>query len=222
MPGAPGLTGAEKERLLRALEEDREFRYALMGLLGFQEILARITRLEEQVTRLEERFARLEERFANLEERYLRLEERVTRVEERLEELSRAVRDLAAKVVALGHRYGLATEETFRSAVQYMLEDLLGEYEVRRWIYYDSEGIVFGHPSVVEVDLLVKDNIHVLVEYKSIADRADVAELHRIGLLYEKASGVRPRLLLVAPGYTRRARELAESLGVEIRGQPVD
>ncbi|WP_338248288.1 hypothetical protein [Pyrodictium abyssi] len=33
-PGAVSLSDAEKERLLRALEEDRGFRYALMGLLG--------------------------------------------------------------------------------------------------------------------------------------------------------------------------------------------
>ena len=29
--------------------------------------------------------------------------------------------------------------------------------EVERWITDDEEGIVFGHPSKVEVDLIVKD-----------------------------------------------------------------
>ena len=214
--------GALREELLRLLEEDREFRYALMGLLGYREVLDRITRLEERFARLEERYQKLEERFARLEERHQRLEERVARLEESLERLSRAVQELAAKIMALGHRYGLATEEAFRSAVKYLVEDLLKEYRVSKWATLDREGVVFGHPAVIEVDVLVKDNVHILVEYKSLADRADVAELYRIGRLYEKETGVKPRLLLVAPGYRRRAKELADELGVEIRGEPVD
>ena len=246
-----------REELLRLVEGDRELRYALMGLLGYREVLERITRLEERFARLEERFLgleervarleerfaelekkfleleerfarleeryqRLEERFAKLEERVTRLEERVLRVEERLEQLSRAVQELAAKVMALGHRYGLATEEAFRDAVKYLIEDLLKEYKVGKWVTMDREGVVFGHPAVIEVDVLIKDDVHILVEYKSMADRADVAELYRIGMLYEKETRVKPRLLLVAPGYRRRAKELADTLGVEIRGEPVD
>ena len=42
------LSIEEKKRFLKALEEDLEFRYAVMGLLGFKEILDRITRLEER------------------------------------------------------------------------------------------------------------------------------------------------------------------------------
>ena len=251
------LSEAEKARILRALEEDRGFRLAVMGLLGFQELLERFARLEERQQRLEERFAeleerqqrleeefkrlyerqlrleeefkKLEERFARieerqqrLEERFLKLEERVAKLEERLEELSEAVRELTGKLMALGYRYGIATEKVFRDSIKYLVEDLLREYRVTPWSYYDSEGIVFGHPSVIEVDLLVKDNIHILVEYKALADRSDVAELYRIGRLYEKVTGVKPRLLLVAPGYTRRARELADRLGVELRGEQVD
>lgn len=64
------LNSAEKERFLRALEEDREFRHAVMGLLGFREVLERITRLED-------RFARLEEEFLELRKAQQRLEERV-------------------------------------------------------------------------------------------------------------------------------------------------
>jgi len=66
-----------KEEFLRLLDEDREFRYAVMGRLGFTELLERFARLEE-------RQAALEERQAALEERQQRLEERVARVEEEL------------------------------------------------------------------------------------------------------------------------------------------
>ena len=110
----------------------------------------------------------------------------------------------------------------FRNSVKYLVEDLLKEYRIRLWSYYDSEWIVSGHPSVVEIDVLVRDDIHVLVEYKAFANRSDVAELYCIGKLCEKVTGIRPRLLLVAPGYTRKTLVLAEQLGVELRGGQVD
>lgn len=62
------LSAEEKKKFIRALEEDQEFRYAIAGMLGYREILDRITSIGERQTRLEERFARLEERFASLEE----------------------------------------------------------------------------------------------------------------------------------------------------------
>ncbi len=40
-----------------------------MGLLGFKEVLDRITKLEEGHLRLEERITRVEERMVKLEER---------------------------------------------------------------------------------------------------------------------------------------------------------
>ncbi len=210
----------------RQLHLEEEFKRLVERQQRLEERFARLEaefkRLEERFARLEERYQQLEERVARLEERQLRLEERVLAVEERLEDLARAVRELTAKVIALGHRYGLATEEALRSAPKYLVEDLLREYAVKRWTHYDSEGIVYGHPSIVEVDVLVRDGIHVLLEFKSFADRGDVAELYRIGVLYERVEGVKPRLLLAAAGYTARARELAERLGVELRGELVE
>jgi len=258
-----------KRQILKLLKEDEEFRYAVAGLIGLEEVLKaikslqeqvaehtsairslqehvvkleerfakleeryakleeRYAKLEEQVLQLEERFARLEERFAMLEERFVKIEERLLEAEKRMEgavlSLQRSMEKVTAHLAALGRRYGLFTEDAFREAVKYLVEDLLKEYEVRRWIYYDSEGLVFGHPSVVEVDVLIKDGEHILVEYKADIERGDVAELARQGKLYEKATGVKPKLLLVGPTASKRAVELARELGVEIRtGEVMD
>ena len=223
------LSGAEKERLLRALEEDREFRYALMGLLGFREVLERITRIEERQQRLEERQQRLEERMARieeliagllerqtrleeaqrrLEERQARLEERMTRVEERLEKLDRTV-------ITIAHRFGALSEQAFREAIKGILENYFGA-TARRWSAYDSEGLVYGYPSIVEVDVVIKDGVHILVEVKSRADTGDILELARIARLYEAVEGAKPRLAIVAGYATRRALEAAKKLGVEL------
>ena len=231
------LSRAEKERILRALEEDREFRYALMGLLGFREVLERITRLEERFSRLEERqlrleerqqrleeeFRRLEERFAQLEERFAKLEERVARLEEgqrelreRQDRLEERMDNLWRLVVSLAHRLGVVSEETLREAFRAVVEEELGAGRVERWVTRDEEGIVYGHPAVVEADLLIRDGAHILVEIKSRVSRADVAELYRIGLLYERKQGVKPRLVAIGGLVDPDAERLARELGVRI------
>ena len=260
------LSREERERILKTIEEDREFRYALMGLLGFREILDRITRLEEHFARLEERqqkleermvkleerqqkleenqqrleerFAKLEERFARLEERYQKLEERVARLEERQQRLEERQQKLEERMLKLeermlgveeelrdtrrvlnviAHRFGILAEESFREAMKYVVEETLGVARVEKKTLYDDKGIVYGYPSLIDIDLVVRDNVHILVEVKSRVSRSDVAELYRIGQVYEEKTGVKPKLVIVAGFIDRGVRELARKLGVEIR-----
>ena len=48
-----------KSRILRMLKEDEEFRYAVAGLIGLEEILKRLDRHEEEITRLREDMVKL-------------------------------------------------------------------------------------------------------------------------------------------------------------------
>ena len=93
-----------KERVLRLLESDREFRYAVMGLLGFQELLERFSRLEERQQRLEERFASIEERQLRLEEEFRKLEERFARIEERQQKLEERFAQLEERFARIEER----------------------------------------------------------------------------------------------------------------------
>jgi len=204
--------------LLRALEEDREFRYALMGLLGFRELLERFAKLEERQQRLEERQQALEERFARLEERQQRLEERLAKLEERLARLEEEQRETRRIVTVIAHRFGVISEDAFREAMKFVVEDALGAGEVERWSHYDSEGVVYGHPAVVEVDVMVRgDGTHVLLEVKSRVSRGDVLELSRIGELYERVVGVKPKLVIVGGFVDKGVLKLAKKLGVEVK-----
>jgi hypothetical protein len=56
----------------------------------------------------------------------------------------------------------------------------------------DGEGVVYGYPAVVEVDIVVRDREYILVEVRSGVSRTDVAELYRLGRLYERIHGVGP------------------------------
>jgi hypothetical protein len=218
-----------KRKLLELLHSDWEFRRAVAAELGLLEILERFARLEERFLKLEERVARLEERveehskaIRSLQEEVARHSRAIEKLTDAVQKLASAVSDLTERITAIGHRYGVFTEDAFREAVRFLVEDLLREYRVERWEYYDGEGLVYGHPSMVEADVLIRDREHILVEYKASADRGDVAELYRLGIVYEKATGVKPKLLLVSPAIRRRAAELARKLGVELRGNIVD
>ena len=253
------LSREEKERILETLERDREFRYALMGLLGFKELLDRFTRLEERQhkleerqqkleerqhrlelrqQRLEERQQRLEERQQKLEERMIKLEQRQQRLEERqqrleermikLEERQQKLEERIAGVerelcenrrllLVIAHRYGILTEAGFRESMKYVVEEVLGVGEVRRWVYKDEEGSVYGYASIVEVDVLIRDREHILLEIKSRVSKGDVSELYRKGLLYEKVNGIKPRLAVVGGLIDRDAYEAAKELNVEVK-----
>ena len=227
-----------KKLVLKLLEEDVEFRHMLMGFMGFKEILDRITRLEERFAKLEERqqileehFAKLEERFAQLEERQQILEERLARLEERFADLEERFLKLEERqqkleeemsrfrrtITVIAHRFGVISEGAFREAISYVVEETLGVARVERWTCRDDEGLVYGYPTVVEVDVVVRDDVHILVEVKSRVSKGDVAILHRKGFLYERRVNLKPRLLIVGGFIDRDAYEAASKLGVEIR-----
>jgi len=236
-------SGSLRAELLRLLEEDKEFRNAAMGLLGIREILESIeenTRairsLQEQVRALQEQVAEhskiiaehtgairaLQDQVRALQEQVRSLQEQVKALQEQVAEHSKiiaehtgAIRDLQRTITALGARWGILAEEAFREAMEGIIARNFGG-KVGRWATYDEEGIVHGHPSVVEVDLLLTDREHILVEIKSSVSQADVYELWRSAKLYEKKTGVKPRLMIASPFVEPKARDAAKELGIEV------
>ncbi|MEM0038126.1 MAG: DUF3782 domain-containing protein, partial [Zestosphaera sp.] len=132
-----------------------------------------------------------------------------------LGEHSKRIEELTLSIQALGARWGLLTEESFRSGMRGIVEEYFGG-KVEKWVYRDAEGFVFGHPSIVEVDLVIKDGVHILVEVKSSVSKADVFELWRVGQLYERIEGVKPSLVIVSPYVEKVAEEAAAELGIHI------
>jgi hypothetical protein len=72
--------------MLRLLKEDEEFRYAVAGLLGLEEILKRLDRNEQELVRLREDMAKMfekhEERFAMIEEEIRRIWQEIAKLRE--------------------------------------------------------------------------------------------------------------------------------------------
>ena len=232
-----------KRQLLRLLEEDEEFRYAVAGRLGLLEILKRLdgieARLEEharilvqhseilekhgerldaltrRVDELTERLNALTRRVDELTERVNALTRRVDELTERVDALTERVNELTRTISALGARWGILAEEAFRAGMRGVVEELFGG-KVERWEFFDREGRVFGYPSLVEVDLVVRDGKHIRIEVKSSVSRGDVIELAKIGELYESSTGVKPELAVVSPFVDDKAREAAKALGIKV------
>ena len=209
------------------LKEYEEFRYAVAGLIGLEEILKRLDRHEAQLVKLREDMNKLREDmnrgFKRYDEELTRLREDMNKSFERYdEELARLREDmnrgfelLRRHIDALGARWGLLAEKSFRAGMVGVVERYFGG-RVERWTYYDEEGFVFGFPSLVEVDMVISDEEHILVEIKSSVSRADVYEFWKVGQLYERIKGVKPRLAIVSPFVREETKKLAKELGIDV------
>ncbi len=222
---------ALKRLLLELLRSDPVFRRAAAAELGLLELLERMDRLEERMLKLEERVARLEEQMVRLQEQVKNLQEQVVKLweavktlQEQVAKLWEAVKTLEErmdrfedKLNALGARWGIYAEEAFREGLKRFLQEYLGVARVGKWEYFDREGRVFGYPALVEIDVVVKEDTHYLVEVKSSVSAGDVRVFVEKCRLYREV--VKPKklkMLMVTCYADERAREAARALGVEI------
>jgi len=181
-----------KDEFLTLLEKDREFRYAVAGLLGLEEILRRLDRNEQELIKLREDLNKLRE------------------------DMNRGFMLIERHISALGARWGLMAEEAFRQSIRGLVEREFG-FRVERWTKLDREGVVFGYPSQVEIDVAISNEKIMLVEVKSHVRQSDVYTFKRKAELYEKLEGRKPsKLLLVTPYAEEKALEAAKHLGIEI------
>jgi hypothetical protein len=202
-----------KDKILTLFREDQEFRYAIAGLLGWEEILRRLDRHEEELSRLSRETAELRKETTELRKETTELRKEMTKLRQDMMEGFQLVH---RQLSALGARWGIMTEEAFREGLRGLLEKELG-LKVERWAKNDEEGWAFGYPSWVEVDVAVRDGKVVLVEVKSHVGRADVYSFRRKAEFYERVEGKKPsRLLMVTPYADEEALTAAAHLGVEI------
>jgi hypothetical protein len=161
---------------------------ALARLMTWQNLATK-----EDLRRLEEKMAtkddlkRLEEKMATKEELRaveISLKEEMRRVETSLREDLRRV-ELALN--ALGARWGVLSEDAFRSGVRELLRD--AGYAVERWIYYDDRGYVYGYPSEVELDIIIRDGRTFAVEITSALKRGDLQQIKRKMELFSAVTG---------------------------------
>ena len=187
----------------------------------FEKLLREINqqRLESE-KKWEEQNKRWEENNKRWEENNKRWEENNKRIDAILEEIKLLHRKHDTTIGALGARWGLRAESSFRDAIKGILEESF-PVKVQRYKAKDKEGIVFGKPDQVELDLIVKDGEVIVAEIKSSISKGDVATFLRKIDFYEKRENISvKRKIMISPMFDYGAREFALSFGIEVYGYP--
>jgi len=202
------LSEEEKLRLLKTIESDVEFRYAIAGVLGISAVLDELRRLREDFNkRLEEVNKRLEEHGRILAEH-----------SKRLEELTKVVGELKVGVGSLGRRLGRDLEKTILKLYERFLAEKGVEAErVERFVYRDVDGRYYRRGAKIEVDVYLHDKAMYLVEVKSYADHEDIEWFYEKAHIAEKILGRKAdKLIVVAVDVDKSALERAKELGVDV------
>jgi hypothetical protein len=133
-----------------------------------------------------------------------------------LEEIQRLDKRFDSTIGALGSRWSLYSEASFRNGLKGILENSFG-VEVVNVNEFDDQGEVFGRPDQVEIDVIVKNGILILCEIKSNIDKAGIYIFDRKVSFYEKRHQRKVnRKLVICPMVDERAKPVAKKLGIEV------
>ena len=187
----------------------------------FDRILAELQRdREEQARKWDEQNHKWAEQNRKWDEQLAELrrdrEEQARKWDEQLAENRRLDKRFDSTIGALGSRWGLYSEASFRNALAGILTESFG-VEVLNLTLYDREGVVFGHPEQVELDLIIRNGLTIACEIKSSIDKAGMYSFGRKVDFYTSHEQ-RPisRKIVISPMVDRRALPVAEVLGIEI------
>ena len=156
-------------------------------------------------------------------------EENNSKWDEQIQEnrsIYRAIQDAQKQhdqsVGALGARWGLYSEESFRNGLNGILESSFN-VTVENYLDRDETGEVFGHPDQVELDVIVKDGLLILCELKSSMSKSDMYVFERERRFYEKRHNRKAtRALVISPMVDARALPVAQQFGIEVYSSAFD
>ena len=194
-----------------------------------QQQLAEIQQLrEEQNRKWDEQNRKWEENQRQLRELEQKSDERWEEGQRKWEanqqvinEMLESIRHLNKKydqtIGALGTRWGLHSEETFRNAIGGILQEFPSGVEVIHVNEFDDSGEVFGRPDQVELDLIIRNGQLLIAEIKSSMSRGDMYLFERKARFYEKRhQRTAQRLIVISPMVEEKARTIATKLGITI------
>ena len=123
---------------------------------------------------------------------------------------------------ALGARWGIASEHSFRAALKGILEKSFG-VKVLNVNEFDDEGTVFGAPDQVEIDIIIKNGDLILCELKSSMSKSDMYTFDRKVSFYERRhQRLAQRKIAISPMVPPPVRAIADKLGIEVFGYAED
>jgi hypothetical protein len=165
----------------------------------------------------ETRFDRLlDELRCDREENSRKWQQNQTQITRMLDAIEALARKHDSTLGALGARWGLHTEQSFRNALAGILENSFG-VDVLNITEFDDTGEVFGRPDQVELDVIIQDGTLILCEIKASMSKADMYAFERKVRYYEKHHARKAdRMLVISPMVETRAQQIAKTLGIEV------
>ena len=117
---------------------------------------------------------------------------------------------------ALGARWGLHSEAAFRNALAGILKEF-SDVKVLNVNEYDHEGVVFGRPDQVELDVVIKNGLLMVCEIKSSMSKSEMYTFEKKVRFYEQKQGsTAHRMIVISPMVDPYALPVAEKLGIEV------
>jgi hypothetical protein len=176
----------------------------------------------EQHQRWEEQNRKWDEQNRKWEEQNRKWDEQNRKNTELLEEIKTSRSRQEQGIGALGARWGIASEHSFRAALKGILEKSFG-VEVLNVNEFDDTGMVFGAPDQVEIDIIIKNGELILCELKSSMSKSDMYTFDRKVRFYERRHQRQAqRKIAVSPMVPPPVRAIAEKLGIEVFGYAED
>jgi len=149
-----------------------------------------------------------------------RLDNLIRQSDERFAAMLQEIKDIRSRqessVGALGARWGISAESSFRNALKAILENRF-DVQVLNVTEYDHEGFVFGQPDQVELDVIIKNGEIIICEIKSSMSRSDIYTFHRKVQFYEKQHNCKvTAMMVISPMVDKYAQAVANKLGIEV------
>ncbi len=133
-----------------------------------------------------------------------------------LAEIQKLSKKHDSTIGALGSRWGLYSEASFRNGLKGILESSFG-VQVVNLNDFDDEGEVFGRPDQVEIDVIIKNGLVILCEIKSNMNKSDMYTFNRKVEFYEKRHKKEVnRKLVISPMVDKNALPVAQNLEIEV------
>jgi len=123
---------------------------------------------------------------------------------------------IQAKIGALGARWGIDSETAFRNGLRGILEEV-AQVQVLHVNEFDDEGVVFGRPDQVELDIVIRNGVLMVCEMKSSVSKGDVAIFERKVQFYEQRHQRSvTHKVIISPMVDRRALPLIEQFSIHV------
>ena len=225
---ATDLKAQLQAELPELLKQDAGFRQWLEQLIRQTAVTpesfdARFERmLQEFAADRAEQHQRWEEQNRKWDEQNRKWDEQNRKNTELLEEIKTSRSRQEQGIGALGARWGIASEHSFRAALKGILEKSFG-VELLNVNEFDDTGMVFGAPDQVEIDIIIRNGDLILCELKSSMSKSDMYTFDRKVRFYEQRHQRQvQRKIAVSPMVPPSVRAIAEKLGIEVFGYAED